>query len=144
MNTNLDNQLCFLLYVSSKEVIKQYTNLLKSYNLTYTGFISILAIEEQEHLTIKELGERLFLDSGTLTPLLKKLEKIGYIKRQRSTKDERQMMVYLTDEGRTLRRELPCISEKVFEKTKITEEQFFQLKEVLQSFVQNSLKKDAK
>ena len=77
MSNYLENQLCFLLYVSSKEIIRQYTTLLKPYNLTYTGFITMLAIEDDEQLTVKELGSRLYLDSGTLTPLLKKLEEKG-------------------------------------------------------------------
>lgn len=71
----LERQLCFLFYVSSKEIIKKYTSYLKEYDLTYTGYIVLLAIESDEKINIKSLGERVFLDSGTLTPLLKKLEK---------------------------------------------------------------------
>lgn len=71
----LDNQLCFLLYVSSKEIIKKYTTYLKEHDLTYTAYIVIMAIEDKEKLNIKTLGNRVYLDSGTLTPLLKKLEK---------------------------------------------------------------------
>lgn len=74
-NSYLSKQLCFLFYVSSKEIIKKYTNYLKEYDLTYTGYIVLMAIENDEKLNIKKLGERVFLDSGTLTPLLKKLEK---------------------------------------------------------------------
>lgn len=71
----LSNQLCFLLYVTSKEVIKKYTYYLKKHDLTYTSFMVIMAIENEEKINIKSLGRRVFLDSGTLTPLLKKLEK---------------------------------------------------------------------
>lgn len=71
MPNHLDNQLCFLLYATSKEITRQYTLLLKPYDLTYTGYITLLALEENEQITVKELGQRLFLDSGTLTPLLK-------------------------------------------------------------------------
>lgn len=74
----LDNQLCFLLYVSSKEIIKKYTTYLKEHDLTYTAYIVIMAIEDKEKLNIKTLGNRVYLDSGTLTPLLKKLEKKRY------------------------------------------------------------------
>lgn len=74
----LDNQLCFLLYVSSKEIIKKYTTYLKEHDLTYTAYIVIMAIEDKEKLNIKTLGNRIYLDSGTLTPLLKKLEKKRY------------------------------------------------------------------
>jgi transcriptional regulator, MarR family len=75
-----------LLYVSSKEIIKKYTFYLKEYDLTYTGYIVLLAINCDEQVNIKELGNRVFLDSGTLTPLLKKLELKGYISRERSKK----------------------------------------------------------
>ena len=80
-NSYLSKQLCFLFYVSSKEIIKKYTNYLKEYDLTYTGYIVLMAIENDEKLNIKKLGERVFLDSGTLTPLLKKLEKKDYVVR---------------------------------------------------------------
>ncbi|MBP5460260.1 MAG: MarR family transcriptional regulator, partial [Clostridia bacterium] len=70
----LDNQLCFSLYVCSKEVIKRYKPLLEPYGLTYTGYITMMALWEKDNVNVKELGSRLFLDSGTLTPLLKKLE----------------------------------------------------------------------
>ena len=108
----LDNQLCFLLYVSSKEIIKKYTFYLKEYDLTYTGYIVLLAINCDEQVNIKELGNRVFLDSGTLTPLLKKLELKGYISRERSKKDERNLMVQLTEQGKRVQKELPCISNK--------------------------------
>ena len=137
MTNYLENQLCFLLYVSSKEIIRQYTTLLKPYHLTYTGFIAMLAIEEGEQLTVKELGSRLYLDSGTLTPLLKKLEEKGYIVRQRSTEDERQMNVSLTQLGREVREELPCISEKIALDMNLSKEQYEQMKGLLQSFLTN-------
>ncbi|MBP5272403.1 MAG: MarR family transcriptional regulator, partial [Clostridia bacterium] len=77
----LDNQLCFSLYVCSKEVIKRYKPLLEPYGLTYTGYITMMALWEKDNVNVKELGSRLFLDSGTLTPLLKKLEAQGYVER---------------------------------------------------------------
>ncbi|WP_146549420.1 MarR family winged helix-turn-helix transcriptional regulator [Rummeliibacillus suwonensis] len=131
----LDNQLCFLLYVSSKEIIKKYTFYLKEYDLTYTGYIVLLAINCDEQVNIKELGNRVFLDSGTLTPLLKKLELKGYISRERSKKDERNLMVQLTEQGKKVQKELPCISEKVFEKTNMTKEEFFQTKTTLEKII---------
>ena len=131
----LDNQLCFLLYVSSKEIIKKYTFYLKEYDLTYTGYIVLLAINCDEQVNIKELGNRVFLDSGTLTPLLKKLELKGYISRERSKKDERNLMVQLTEQGKSVQKALPCISEKVFEKTNMTKEEFFQTKTTLEKII---------
>ncbi len=135
MNTSLDNQLCFLLYVSSKEIIKDYTARLKQYDLTYTGYITMLALSHEEPMTIKELGSKLFLDSGTLTPLLKRLETHGYVTRARSKEDERNLLVSLTDEGFTLREELGCIGEDVFEKSSLDTEQAKALHAMLSQFV---------
>ncbi|MBI6865698.1 MarR family transcriptional regulator [Lysinibacillus sphaericus] len=137
MPNHLDNQLCFLLYATSKEIIRHYTSLLKPYDLTYTGYITILALEENEQITVKELGQRLFLDSGTLTPLLKKLEAKGYICRERSKDDERQMQIYLTEEGNKVRRKLPEVSRQVMKQSNISEQQFIQLKNVLQDIIHN-------
>jgi DNA-binding MarR family transcriptional regulator len=99
----LDNQLCFALYVCSKEIIRKYKPLLDPLNLTYTGYIIMLALWEKDNVTVKELGERLYLDSGTLTPLLKKLESSGYIKRDRSSSDERNVYIRLTEKGALLK-----------------------------------------
>ena len=96
----LDNQLCFSLYVCSKEIIRKYKSLLDPYGLTYTGYIVLMALWEDDNVTIKNLGKRLFLDSGTLTPLLKKLESQDYIKRNRSQKDERNVYISLTKKGK--------------------------------------------
>ena len=137
MSNHLDNQLCFLLYATSKEIIRHYTLLLKPYDLTYTGYITILALEENEQITVKELGQRLFLDSGTLTPLLKKLEVKGYICRERSKDDERQMQIYLTEAGNDVRRKLPEVSRQVMQQSNISEQQFIQLKNVLQDIIHN-------
>ena len=98
----LDNQLCFPLYAASREVIKLYKPYLDELDLTYTQYIAMLLLWEYDTLTVKEIGDHLFLDSGTLTPLLKKLEVKGVITRIRSTKDERNLNVSLTDEGRAL------------------------------------------
>ncbi|WP_155592258.1 MarR family winged helix-turn-helix transcriptional regulator [Lysinibacillus cavernae] len=137
MPNQLDNQLCFLLYATSKEIIRQYTMLLKPYDLTYTGYITMLALEDNEHITVKELGKRLFLDSGTLTPLLKKLETKGYVCRERSKDDERQMQIYLTKSGSEVRQKLPEVSKQVMKQSNISAQQFLQLKEVLQDILQN-------
>nr|WP_231595719.1 MarR family transcriptional regulator [Lysinibacillus sp. LK3] len=140
MPNHLDNQLCFLLYATSKEITRQYTLLLKPYDLTYTGYITLLALEGNEQITVKELGQRLFLDSGTLTPLLKKLEAKNYIYRERSKEDERLMKIYLTKEGVDVRRKLPEVSRQVMKQSNISEQQFVQLKNVLQDIVYNDWK----
>ena len=99
----LKNQLCFPLYAVSKEIIKKYKPALDRLDLTYTQYITMMAMWEYEKLTVKELGEKLFLDSGTLTPVLKKLESKGYILRQRSPQDERSVIITITGEGMLLR-----------------------------------------
>ena len=110
----LSKQLCFLLYVTSKEVIKKYTHYLKEYDLTYTSFMVLMAIENDEKINIKSLGQRVFLDSGTLTPLLKKLEKKGYVQRMREKEDERNLQISLTQNGRDIKPVLEQISNQVF------------------------------
>ena len=102
MEWKLNQQLCFLLYANSRNIIKLYKNLLDPFNLTYTQYITMIALWEKDHQTVNELGERLSLDSGTLTPLLKKLEKDGRLLRQRDEQDERRVIVTLTDEGKKL------------------------------------------
>ena len=104
-NTSLQlkNQLCFPLYAASREVIKMYKPYLDSIDLTYTQYIAMSLLWEHKTMTVKELGDPLFLDSGTLTPLLKKLENKGLITRTRSTKDERNLNVSITPAGMALR-----------------------------------------
>lgn len=99
----LDNQLCFALYVCSKEVIRKYQPLLEPLNLTYTMYITLMCLWEKDEVTVKDLGKRLFLDSGTLTPLLKKMEKQNLISRTRSKTDERTVFIKLTEEGRLMK-----------------------------------------
>ncbi len=105
----LDNQLCFSLYVCSKEVIRKYKPLLEPLGLTYTGYITLMALWEKDGINVKELGKKLYLDSGTLTPLLKKLESLGYVERRRDPEDERNMLIYLTKSGKKLKQEAICI-----------------------------------
>ena len=99
----LENQLCFPLYACSREIIKQYKPFLDELDLTYTQYITMMVLWERTSLTAKELGEALFLDSGTLTPLLKKLEAKGFLTRKRSAEDERSLIVTVTDAGLALR-----------------------------------------
>ncbi|WP_251942493.1 MarR family transcriptional regulator [Staphylococcus sp. Marseille-Q5304] len=133
----LERQLCFLFYVSSKEVIKKYTSYLKEYDLTYTGYIVLLAIESDEKINIKTLGKCVFLDSGTLTPLLKKLEKKGYVTRTRELEDERSLKISLTEKGVSIKDPLLDISKKVFGDLDMNIDEAIELKESLQKFVNN-------
>ena len=111
----LDGQLCFPLYAAARKVVNEYNPLLKPYGLTYTQYIVFLALWEQENGKAKvgDLGRRLYLDCGTLTPLLKKMEESGWLNRCRRKMDERVVYVSLTDAGWELREELKEIPEKV-------------------------------
>lgn len=99
----LKNQICFPLYACSKEIIRRYKPLLDRLDLTYTQYITMMVLWESSRMNVKELGTCLYLDSGTLTPVLKKLESKGYLKRSRSREDERNLIVTITDKGRELR-----------------------------------------
>ena len=99
----LDNHPCFPLYAASREVIKRYRPYLDAMNLTYTQYIVLLVIWEHGTISVRDLGRKLYLDSGTLTPVLKTLEKVGLITRRRSTKDERVLMITITEAGLALK-----------------------------------------
>ena len=99
----LENQLCFPLYACAKEVVRRYRPLLDPFDLTYTQYIVMMVLWEEKQINVKTLGEKLYLDSGTLTPLLKKLELKGYVKRERSLQDERNLNVSITEEGERLK-----------------------------------------
>ena len=101
----LENQLCFPLYAAAKETVKLYRPFLEKMNLTYTQYIAMLVFWEHKKMNVKELGEKLYLDSGTLTPVLKSLEAKGYVRRYRSTEDERVLLVEVTEAGKALRDE---------------------------------------
>ena len=109
----LENQLCFPLYACAREVVRKYTPHLDAIGLTYTQYVAMMVMWEHRAITSKEMGERLHLDSGTLTPVLKKLEEKGFVTRSRSQADERNLMVTLTDEGAALREKALCIPEKL-------------------------------
>ena len=119
----LENQLCFPLYAASKEVIKKYKPYLDKYGLTYTQYIALMVLWNEREINVKQLGEKLFLDSGTLTPLLKKLEAKGLIKRNRSLTDERNLMVSITNEGDNLKEKLVSIPFNVGKCVNLNEEE---------------------
>ena len=135
----LENQMCFPLYALSREIIKLYKPYLDQFNLTYTQYIAMLVMWEEEKIVFKELGKKLHLDSGTLTPVLKKLESMGLIIKYRSKEDDRVVIVELTESGRKLKDEVIKIPEKVFCESKISEEDAIQFKyyldKILKSFI---------
>ena len=99
----LDNQLCFPLYACAKEIVRRYKPFLDEIDLTYTQYIVMMVLWEEREINVKELGSRLYLDSGPLTPVLKRLEQKGLITRQRDDKDERVLIVSITKEGDELK-----------------------------------------
>jgi MarR family transcriptional regulator, organic hydroperoxide resistance regulator len=105
----LDNQLCFALYSASLAMTKLYKPLLDALDLTYPQYLAMLVLWEQDGASVSKLGERLFLDSGTLTPLLKRLEDKGLLRRQRSAQDERRVEVFLTPRGQSLKTQAASI-----------------------------------
>jgi MarR family transcriptional regulator, organic hydroperoxide resistance regulator len=110
----LENQFCFSLYALSREVIKMYKPLLAPYDLTYTQYITMLVMWEEEKINFKELGKKLYLDSGTLTPVLKKLDSKGLITKYRNKEDDRVVTVELTEKGRELKEKVKDIPEKIY------------------------------
>lgn len=118
----LKNQLCFPIYLCSKEIIRRYTPFLKDVDLTYTQYIVMLYFFEKSNANVKELGDALLLDSSTLTPLLKKLEIKGYISRKRSKEDERNLEITLTKKGEELKDKVLDIPKKMGECINLNEE----------------------
>ena len=109
----LSNQLCFPLYAVAKEIVKKYKPYLDELDLTYTQYIAMLVLWENKSMGVKDLGKHLYLDSGTLTPLLKKLENKGYITRERSKEDERNLIISITKEGEALKKRAVDVPAKV-------------------------------
>ena len=112
----LENQLCFPLYAAAKEVVRKYKPLLDELDLTYTQYITMMVLWEKESMNVKELGSMLYLDSGTLTPLLKKLEAKGYISRLRCKEDERNLIISITEKGEALKEKAAKIPQEMTEK----------------------------
>jgi len=140
----LDNQLCFALYVCSKEIIRKYTPLLEPIGLTYTSYITLLCLWEKDNVTVKELGERLFLDSGTLTPLLKKMEGQGLITRTRGGKDERTVYIQLTDNGRNMKDKCVDIPQQMMCQNILDMDKAAPLLQTLHVIMHNMSEKDEK
>lgn len=127
----LENQLCFPLYACSREVVKRYKPFLDKIELTYTQYIVMMVMWEKKCVNVKELGECLYLDSGTLTPLLKKLESKGLLTRVRSDKDERNLVVTITEEGEKLKEQAVKIPTQIADCTNLTAEEGIQLHQIL-------------
>ena len=128
---SLDRHLCFALYSASRAMTAAYRPILTELNLTYPQYLVLLALREEGRATVGRLGERLQLDSGTLSPLLKRLEANGFIRRERSTTDERLVEITLTPAGRRLESKAQCIPQQLFSSTGMTEREAADLREAV-------------
>lgn len=127
----LDNQLCFPLYATSREVIKLYRGQLDSLNLTYTQYIAMMVLWEHGTISVRDMGKKLFLDSGTLTPVLKSMEAKGLVTRARSAEDERVVLVALTPEGEALKEKARSVPEEMKKNVHLTPDEVLQLYRLL-------------
>lgn len=133
----IENQLCFPLYACSKEVVKKYKPFLDAIDLTYTQYITMMVMWDKKRINVKSLGEILFLDSGTLTPLLKKLEDKGFVERKRSDSDERNLIVSITEKGEELKNEAQSIPMAVRGCVNLTQEETIELYRLLYKILGN-------
>jgi len=127
----LENQICFPLYACSKEIVRKYKPFLDEIDLTYTQYITMMVLWEHKEMNVKDLGEFLYLDSGTLTPVLKKLEQKGYVARARSIEDERVLEVTITEAGELLKEQAVEIPAKIGSCVGLTSEDALKLYEIL-------------
>ncbi|MEH7304190.1 MarR family winged helix-turn-helix transcriptional regulator [Neobacillus drentensis] len=111
----LENQICFKIYSAEREITKLYRNLLEELDVTYPQYLVLLVLWEEKSVTVKELGQKLFLDSGTLSPMLKRMEGNGLIERRRSLEDERTVIISLSKKGEDLKDKAQCIPSKLLE-----------------------------
>ncbi|MCR8633829.1 MarR family winged helix-turn-helix transcriptional regulator [Paenibacillus radicis (ex Xue et al. 2023)] len=133
----LENQLCFSIYACSREITSLYRPLLNELGITYPQYLSLMVLWEKQTCTIKELGELLYLDSGTLTPMLKRMEDSGLVTRQRSKSDERVVFIELTEAGRKLKEKAICIPETCIPHFNLSNEQYKQLLQQMNQLIQN-------
>lgn len=133
----IENQLCFPLYACAKEVVRKYKPYLDEIDLTYTQYITMMIMWDKKEINVKSLGECLYLDSGTLTPLLKKLEAKGFITRERCSTDERSIIVKITEEGEALKEKAISVPASVSGCIDLSSEDAFQLYRILHKILAN-------
>ena len=133
----IENQLCFPLYACSKEIVRKYKSVLDKFNLTYTQYIVMMVMWEEKEINVKSLGERLYLDSGTLTPVLKKLESKNFIKRTRSNLDERNLKILLTPKGIELMDKVQNVPNEIGNCINLSKEESLQLYKLLYKILNN-------
>lgn len=134
----IENQICFPLYACSREIIKRYKPFLDEIDLTYTQYITMMILWDRKEVNVKELGQCLYLDSGTLTPLLKKLEAKGLVARKRSAQDERNLIVTITEAGENLKEEAIKIPEQIAQCVNLEPEEAIMLHRTLYKILKNN------
>lgn len=135
----LENQLCFSLYALSREIIRLYKPFLDKYNLTYTQYLTMIVVWENNGINIKEIGNRLHLDSGTLTPVIKKLEAMDLITKHRDINDDRVVIIELTENGKSLKEQILNVPELVSCQLGLTKEEFDSLKMPIENLLNRLL-----
>ena len=134
-NLKLEDQICFRLYVASREIIKKYKPILEEHNLTYTQYLTMLVLWEERKISVKKIGERLHLDSGTLTPLLEKIEQMGLIIKYRDPNDDRVVIVELTDKGADLQDKVKDVPKEISCSVGLSKEKLVELKKDLDELI---------
>lgn len=133
----LSNQLCFPLYAVSREITQCYSKFLVELDITYPQYLVLMVLWEENNMSVKSIGERLFLDSGTLTPLLKRMETKKIITRKRSQQDERTVNISLTEKGRQIKEKAKEIHAAIKSETTLTEEEIETLKKIIYKILNN-------
>lgn len=136
---NLDNDLCFLFYITTKEVINRFNKFLKQYNISFPNYMVLSYIEDDEEVFVKTLCNKLFLDSGTISPIVKRLEKKNLVIRKRLPEDERKVMLSLTEEGKELKAQFKNISTQVINQLNLDSDEKEDYYNMMRGFAQKNL-----
>jgi MarR family transcriptional regulator, organic hydroperoxide resistance regulator len=127
----LENQICFKIYTAEREITKLYRSLLEEIGVTYPQYLALLVLWEEKTISVKELGRKLFLDSGTLTPMLKRMEANGLVERKRSSEDERSVIISLTDKGLEMKEKAECVPTRLLERLEMDGDELSRLDQTL-------------
>lgn len=127
----LENQICFKIYTAEREITKLYRGLLEEIGVTYPQYLALLVLWEDGTVSVKELGRKLFLDSGTLTPMLKRMESNGLVERHRSVEDERSVVISLTKKGEAMKEKAACVPTRLLEGLEMDGEELERLDQTL-------------
>lgn len=127
----LENQICFKIYTAEREITKLYRSLLEEIGVTYPQYLALLVLWEEKTISVKELGRKLFLDSGTLTPMLKRMEANGLVERKRSSEDERSVIISLTDKGLKMKEKAECVPTRLLERLDMDGDELLKLDQTL-------------